>query len=194
MVGPHHLPQVFRIELSGEHSRIYQVTEEDGELPPLGDGRTRPCGACQARRILHWRSSGRWRGLARDRRGDHGSTGEARPPQRPGRVILRLCGCSGRALLERGSRRCQALDCHNTHKAIAIAPTTLDQRLRPPTVAQGLPGQPHAAFERRLTDALPRPHVRPELVRGHDVIAMVKEVLEHMTDCGLEPDGRTRSV
>jgi len=93
MVGTHHLPQVFRIELSGEHSRIHQVTEEDGELPPLGDGRTRPCGACQARRILHWRSSGRWRGLASDRRGDHGSTGEARPHQRPRRVILSLCCC-----------------------------------------------------------------------------------------------------
>ena len=32
LIGPHHLAQVFRIELTGEHGRVHQVTEQHGEL------------------------------------------------------------------------------------------------------------------------------------------------------------------
>jgi hypothetical protein len=36
LIGPHHVAQVFRIKLSGEHRRIHQVTKEHGELAPFG--------------------------------------------------------------------------------------------------------------------------------------------------------------
>ena len=36
LIGPHHLPQVFRVELTGEHGRVHQVTEQDGELAAFG--------------------------------------------------------------------------------------------------------------------------------------------------------------
>ena len=32
LVGPHHLPQVFGIEPTGERGRIYQITEQHREL------------------------------------------------------------------------------------------------------------------------------------------------------------------
>ena len=32
LIGTHHLAQVFRVELAGEHGRIHQVTEQHGEL------------------------------------------------------------------------------------------------------------------------------------------------------------------
>jgi hypothetical protein len=70
----------------------------------------------------------------------------------------------------------------------------LDQPLRPPTVAHGLPGQLHGTFERRITDELPRPHVRAEFVLSHDVITLLEEILEHVKDFGREPDGRPRAV
>src|SRR6266571_3673888 len=63
LIGTHDLPVVFWIQLTGEHGRLHQVTEEDGELAPLGVGRARPRGACQARRVRRWRHAGRWRGL-----------------------------------------------------------------------------------------------------------------------------------
>ena len=36
LVGTHHLPQVFGIELAGERGRIHQVTEQHGELAAFG--------------------------------------------------------------------------------------------------------------------------------------------------------------
>ena len=32
LIGPHHLTQLFRVELAGEHGRVHQVTEQHGEL------------------------------------------------------------------------------------------------------------------------------------------------------------------
>ena len=39
LVGPHHLPQLFRVELAGERGRVHQVTEQHGELAAFGVGR-----------------------------------------------------------------------------------------------------------------------------------------------------------
>ena len=36
LLGTHHLPQIFGIELAGERGRIHQVTEQHGELPAFG--------------------------------------------------------------------------------------------------------------------------------------------------------------
>src|SRR5262245_61674785 len=36
LVGAHHLPQVFRIELTGERSRLHQVAEQHSELAAFG--------------------------------------------------------------------------------------------------------------------------------------------------------------
>jgi hypothetical protein len=36
LIGPHHLAEVFWVELAGEHGRVNQVTEQDGELAPFG--------------------------------------------------------------------------------------------------------------------------------------------------------------
>src|SRR5262245_57259809 len=43
LIGAHHLPQVFRIELRGEGSGVYQVAKQHRELAPFsfGDSRTR---------------------------------------------------------------------------------------------------------------------------------------------------------
>jgi hypothetical protein len=39
MIGTHHIPVLFRIELGGEFRGINQVTEHDGKLAPFGFGR-----------------------------------------------------------------------------------------------------------------------------------------------------------
>ena len=36
LIGPHHLAQVFRVELAGERGRVHQVTEQHGELAAFG--------------------------------------------------------------------------------------------------------------------------------------------------------------
>jgi hypothetical protein len=36
LIGPHHLAPVFGVELAGEHGRVHQVTEQDGELTAFG--------------------------------------------------------------------------------------------------------------------------------------------------------------
>ena len=36
LVGAHHLPQIFGIELAGERGRVHQVTEQHGELAAFG--------------------------------------------------------------------------------------------------------------------------------------------------------------
>ena len=36
LIGPHHLAQVFRVELAGERGRVDQVTKQHGELAPFG--------------------------------------------------------------------------------------------------------------------------------------------------------------
>src|SRR5207245_6975906 len=41
LVYPHHVAPVFRIELSGETGRVYQIAEQHGELAAFGVGRTR---------------------------------------------------------------------------------------------------------------------------------------------------------
>ena len=35
LIGPHHLAEVFRVELAGERGRVHQVTEQHGELAPF---------------------------------------------------------------------------------------------------------------------------------------------------------------
>src|SRR5262245_18899186 len=39
LIGAHHLPQVFRVQLIGQTSRIHQVTKHHRELPAFGVGR-----------------------------------------------------------------------------------------------------------------------------------------------------------
>jgi hypothetical protein len=41
LIGPHHLAPVFGVELTGEHGRVHQVTEQHGELAALGVWGTR---------------------------------------------------------------------------------------------------------------------------------------------------------
>ena len=36
LIGPDHLAQVFRVELSSEGRGIHQITEQHGELAPFG--------------------------------------------------------------------------------------------------------------------------------------------------------------
>ena len=36
LVGAHHLPQVFRVELDGESCRVHEITEHHRELAPFG--------------------------------------------------------------------------------------------------------------------------------------------------------------
>ena len=36
LIGAHHFPELFRIELRGEGSRAHQITEHHGELAALG--------------------------------------------------------------------------------------------------------------------------------------------------------------
>ena len=36
LIGPHHLAQVFRVELAGEGGRVHEVTEQHGELAAFG--------------------------------------------------------------------------------------------------------------------------------------------------------------
>jgi hypothetical protein len=38
LISPHHLAEVFGVELTGQRSRVYQVTEQHGELTALGVG------------------------------------------------------------------------------------------------------------------------------------------------------------
>jgi hypothetical protein len=62
LVGPHHLPPRFRVELAGQHRRVYQITEQHRELAAFGLRRTRlrsmlgPLGLWDARRRL-WQYS-----------------------------------------------------------------------------------------------------------------------------------------
>jgi hypothetical protein len=35
LISPHHLAQLFRVELAGEHGRVHQVTEQHRELAPF---------------------------------------------------------------------------------------------------------------------------------------------------------------
>jgi hypothetical protein len=45
LIGPHHLAQLLRVELAGEHSRVYQVTQQHGELTAFRVGGARSmCG------------------------------------------------------------------------------------------------------------------------------------------------------
>jgi hypothetical protein len=41
LIRPHHLAQLFRVELAGEHGRAHQITKERGELAALSFRRTR---------------------------------------------------------------------------------------------------------------------------------------------------------
>jgi hypothetical protein len=91
-------------------------------------------------------------------------------------------------------REAHGLFLHAPHKAIAIAPTAFDEPLHPPVIANGPAGQGDAAFERRITDELARPHVRAELVFGDHVVAMFEEILQHLKRLGTQPDSRALPV
>src|SRR5262245_47851848 len=36
LIGSHHLPPLFRVELAGQHGRVHQITEQHGELAAFG--------------------------------------------------------------------------------------------------------------------------------------------------------------
>jgi hypothetical protein len=36
LIGPHHLAQLFRVELAGKRGRVYQITKQHGELATFG--------------------------------------------------------------------------------------------------------------------------------------------------------------
>ena len=60
LIGPHHLAQVFRVELAGERGRVHQVTEQHGELAAFGLRGTRVSwwGSRCAGATLAWRGGG----------------------------------------------------------------------------------------------------------------------------------------
>jgi hypothetical protein len=41
LIGPHHLPPLFGVELGGKHGRVHQVAEQHGELAAFGVRRGR---------------------------------------------------------------------------------------------------------------------------------------------------------
>src|SRR5215475_5890519 len=57
LIGPHHLAQLFRVELAGEYGRVHQVTEQHGELAAFRLG-----GAACDRRWCFLVSLDYWRG------------------------------------------------------------------------------------------------------------------------------------
>ena len=62
LIGPHHLAQVFRVELADERRRVHEVTEQDGELAPFRLGRgggSRRRYRLGPRRLLGGRQGGR---------------------------------------------------------------------------------------------------------------------------------------
>ena len=68
LIGPHHLAQLFRVELARQARRVHQITEQHGELPAFGLRRRR-CG---------------WEGRSRRARGHPGwraETALSRPHQ-----------------------------------------------------------------------------------------------------------------
>ena len=101
-----------------------------------------------------------------------------------------LLYCS-RSLARRGTL---SVFLHDPYKAIAIAPAALDELLRPPTVANGPTGQRNAAFERRITDELARPHLPTQLILRDHLVAMLEEILQHMKRLGSQPHSRPRPV
>ena len=56
LVGPHHLAQVFRVELPGQAGRVHQVTEQHRELAAFGLGQGRRTGGRERRHGQpgHW--------------------------------------------------------------------------------------------------------------------------------------------
>jgi hypothetical protein len=44
LIGAHYLPEVFRIQLASEGSRVHEITEQHRELAPLGVRRRRSSG------------------------------------------------------------------------------------------------------------------------------------------------------
>jgi hypothetical protein len=86
LIGAHHLPQVFRVELSRKDSGVDQVTEQDGELAPFGVRR----GRSNWSHIRLWRwGLLRDRGLERLQRWERGCR-EHRRPTRPHHALLVL--------------------------------------------------------------------------------------------------------
>jgi hypothetical protein len=53
LIGPHHLTQILRVELTGEHSRLHQVTKQHGELTAFSVGRTCDWSSSGGRDIRH---------------------------------------------------------------------------------------------------------------------------------------------
>jgi hypothetical protein len=41
LIAPHHLAQVFRVELASEHGRVHEVTKQHGKLAAFSVGWTR---------------------------------------------------------------------------------------------------------------------------------------------------------
>src|SRR5262249_25454440 len=65
LVRPHHVPQVFRIELAGQARRLHQVTKQHRELAPFGvwwGGGNRWRWGLLGDRLRCGRRRGRWRG------------------------------------------------------------------------------------------------------------------------------------
>ena len=81
LIGPHHLAQLFRVELAGEHGRVDQVTEQHSELAPFRVRGRRDRGRGCDRRWLLVRYTGRLDRLGRLRRWCAGPCDGTRPDQ-----------------------------------------------------------------------------------------------------------------
>jgi hypothetical protein len=72
LIGPHHCAQLFRVQLAGEHGRVYQVTEQHRELATFrirgtygcrwGDGIPGGVVCLRWRRVHRPMQGGRWQG------------------------------------------------------------------------------------------------------------------------------------
>src|SRR5262245_12928264 len=153
LIGANHLVEVFWIQLSGETGRVFQVTKHDRQLTAFG-----------RRRLWHpWRRCSQ--GMCH--------LGRIAPvrPLRPRRVRTRL-------LLVPLRRHDRYGDRH--HEAIAVAVERLNDALLLPIIAHGLAHSPYGTLQRRVTDALLRPHLLTQLLLVHDALTVRQQVQEHL--------------
>jgi hypothetical protein len=70
----------------------------------------------------------------------------------------------------------------------------LDALLRPPAVPQRLTRRPDGTLQGGIADVLARPHLRTQLLPGHDAVAMGHQVDEELEYFGPEADGASGAV
>jgi hypothetical protein len=91
LILPDHLPQVFRIKLTGEHGGVHEVAEHNGELAAFRLGRMWDVDSRGGRSVLNRRRRGRG-GVPRHQRRGAGSRGHGRgtrPHQDTARLVHR---------------------------------------------------------------------------------------------------------